>query len=124
MLILPKERYVELTEKIREIQKLYPLKKWQLADAYSKLERWVEENSVPIYMEEIKGIKVFGLLSYSPTANAYDLNTREWLSYHGDIYCEIWSWSEEIGKLVNMTAWGGVSERNLAVVHQPLIEFP
>lgn len=124
MRVLPKERYVELTERIKEIQRQFPLKKWQLADAYSKLERWVEENSVPIYMEEIKGIKVFGLLSYSPTANAYDLNTREWLSYHGDIYCEIWSWSEEIGKLVNMTAWGGVSERNLAVVHQPLIEFP
>ena len=35
MLILPKERYMELTEKIREIQKVYPLKKWQLADAYS-----------------------------------------------------------------------------------------
>lgn len=124
MRVLPKERYVELTERIKEIQRQFPLKKWQLADAYSKLERWAEENSVPIYMEEIKGIKVFGLLSYSPTANAYDLNTREWLSYHGDIYCEIWSWSEEIGKLVNMTAWGGVSERNLAVVHQPLIEFP
>ena len=124
MRVLPKERYVELTERIKEIQRQFPLKKWQLADAYSKLERWVEENSVPIYMEEIKGIKVFGLLSYSPTANAYDLNTREWLSYHGDIYCEIWSWSEENGKLVNMTAWGGISERNLAVVHQPLIEFP
>lgn len=124
MRVLPKERYVELTERIKEIQRQFPLKKWQLADAYSKLERWVEENSVPIYMEEIKGIKVFGLLSYSPTANAYDLNTREWLSYHGDIYCEIWSWSEEIGKLVNMNAWGGISERNLAVVHQPLIEFP
>lgn len=124
MRVLPKERYVELTERIKEIQRQFPLKKWQLADAYSKLERWVEENSVPIYMEEIKGIKVFGLLSYTPTANAYDLNTREWLSYHGDIYCEIWSWNEEIGKLVNMTAWGGVSERNLAVVHQPLIEFP
>ena len=124
MRALPKEKYSELNELIRKIQDLYPVKRWQLADAYTKLEKWVEENSVFISMEDVREVGTFGLLAYSIMANAYDRKARTWLPYHGDIYCEIWRWDEKAGKLMNINAWGVIREKELATVHQPLIEFP
>jgi len=124
MLILPKERYMEMTEKIREIQKLYPLKKWQLADAYSKLERWVEDNSRTIYPEDLGEGQAYGMLYYSHDAFAYDHKTRDWLRNHGDIYSGLWIWNADKSLFWCENAWGQVYEKKLSTVHQPLIEFP
>lgn len=124
MLILPKEKYGELSAKIKTIQKHYPMKKFQLGCLYYKLQRWIEDNSKLVYQEDFSPDRVFGLLDYSMNASAYDRKTGGWLPYHGDIYCEVWRWNEQTHRLECRTAWGGVEEKNISVVHQPLIEFP
>jgi hypothetical protein len=124
MLILKKNKYEQLVQLITYIQSFYPVKRYQLSEAYNKLERWIDDNSSYIRPENLIDGKIYGIIEYNKMSYAYAKKNGKELMFHGDIYSSIWHWNASKQIFWCENAWGQTYEKQLSSINKPLIEYP
>ena len=124
MKILPKEHFWTLDGFMKDVRSCYPVSRYEMYINMIRIERWIQENSRPVVMEEIVDGRRYGIFTLSDRAAAYSKNLGKWLHDHGDLYIIKWEWSEKYGEFFNSNAWGGISTMKIDEVHKPLIELP
>ena len=126
MLIVRKEYYPNLIERIEQIRSSYPLKRFEIEYKFNKMMEELLEKAEFVSPGDLDSGREYGIPEFVPRATAFDKNrAMAQLRNHGDIYIAVWRWAPESKPpmFTADTAWGEMYSKPLSQVHA-IVELP